>query len=714
MNLVFRVRYAARSLVRAGQRSLLAVLCIGFGVLCLVAMQLLGDTVRDSVVTDPRVSIGGDLRITPGNGVIDGVAREQLARWQEQGLLRRVALLAPAPGALVRRAQGGRLRFLAGATGVDTAFPLLGTMSGISAERAAQVLATPGDVLLTRDVARVLGVQPGDSIVLAGVDGTMPARLRVGATVSQLPDRRAAILLFGMATAERVGAVPRTALVLTGPGVDAAPFQAAGWQVRTPADAQREAARVTDLFDTLLKGAGLLGLLVGALGVLNTLHVALSRRTPELATLKTLGYSARDLIALLGLEVLLLGALGSVLGAGAGVAVAAQLAALLDDVQGSLSIVFRPDPALVAGGAAVGLLLSVAAGLLAVVRASGVRPALLLRQGQLPLGPAARGVMAGLGGLLLLLFTVVATLVLHSVPRALGVVALATVVGGLLVALLALTLAGLLRLPLPLGPFGGMARRNLRHRPSRSLFALAALAVGVFAIGFAAAALLSGRDELLARQARSAGIGSGVLITAPPSAAVAVERALARHQLAAAPDTSGAAWQWRVAAPAERPIEPIASALAAAVPEAMVLSTADIAELLTRTIRTLFTFVAAVAALALVAGAVLVANAVGLGLLERRRELATLKALGYSRAQVLRVVLLENGMLGAIGSAFGLAGTLGGITILNLTLPQADLHLHPPASVALLLVGITLCVGTALAVAWPATRVRPLVVLREE
>jgi putative ABC transport system permease protein len=146
----------------------------------------------------------------------------------------------------------------------------------------------------------------------------------------------------------------------------------------------------------------------------------------------------------------------------------------------------------------------------------------------------------------------------------------------------------------------------------------------------------------------------------------------------------------------------------------MVISTGDLAELLTRTIFTLFTFVAAIAALALLAGAVLIANAVGLGLLERRRELAMLKALGYSQAQVLRVVLLENGMLGLIGSLFGLLGTFTAATIFNSTLPQANLQLHLPGSVVLILVGTALCAGTALAVAWPATRVRPLFVLREE
>lgn len=712
MNPGFRFRYALRSLTRAGQRSLLAVLCIGFGVLSLVAMQLLAETVRSGIVIDPRLAIGGDLRIAPANGTIDPGARTQLARWEQQGVIRAISLQSPSSATLIRRAEGGRLRFLSAALGVDSAFPLVGAVAGLSRAGLVRALAEPGTVLLTADVARALEVSVGDRVAVGSLEGAPPVRLQVAGIVRQLPDHRAGVMLFGAATAASLRAEPRAAAVITAPGVDATIFRDAGWQVRTPADAAREAARVADLFDAALKGAGLLGLLVGALGVLNTLHVALARRTQELATLKTLGYTARDLIVLLGLEVLLLGVAGAVLGAGAGVAVAAGLAALLDDVQGSLSIVFRPDPMLIAGGCAVGLLLSVSAGMLAAVRVSTVRPALLLRQAALPLDRRTRTLLIGLASLLLALFTAVAAAIMDSVPRALGVVALAVVVGGLVLAALAVALWSALRLPLPLGRFGAMARRNLRHRPSRSLFALAALAVGVFTIGFAAAALLSSRQELIARQGRT--LGDGLLITADAAAAADVERALVTHGLTAVRDTSRAGWQWRVQLPSGTSTTTLADGLGRALPEAMVISTGDLAELLTRTIFTLFTFVAAIAALALLAGAVLIANAVGLGLLERRRELAMLKALGYSQAQVLRVVLLENGMLGLIGSLFGLLGTFTAATIFNSTLPQANLQLHLPGSVVLVLVGTALCAGTALAVAWPATRVRPLFVLREE
>ena len=63
MTFSFYLRYAWRALLRDGQRTLLAVLCIAFGVMSLVAMVLLSNIIHDAVVTDPRAAVGGDAII---------------------------------------------------------------------------------------------------------------------------------------------------------------------------------------------------------------------------------------------------------------------------------------------------------------------------------------------------------------------------------------------------------------------------------------------------------------------------------------------------------------------------------------------------------------------------------------------------------------------------------------------------------------------------
>lgn len=63
MKLSFYLRYAFRSLRRNGQRTLLAGHCVAFGVMSLVALWLLASIVRDAIIVEPRVGLGGDAQL---------------------------------------------------------------------------------------------------------------------------------------------------------------------------------------------------------------------------------------------------------------------------------------------------------------------------------------------------------------------------------------------------------------------------------------------------------------------------------------------------------------------------------------------------------------------------------------------------------------------------------------------------------------------------
>jgi len=130
----------------------------------------------------------------------------------------------------------------------------------------------------------------------------------------------------------------------------------------------------------------------------------------------------------------------------------------------------------------------------------------------------------------------------------------------------------------------------------------------------------------------------------------------------------------------------------------------------------LFVFAAAMAGLALVAGAVLIANAVSLAMIERRYEIGVMKAMGYTRSQVLRTILFEYGLIAGIAGLLGLFGVLAFIYVLSFIQAQsADLLLLSPGLGLLILglsVGLTLL--AALAAAWGPSSTRPLVALNEQ
>ena len=57
------IRLALHNLRRGGQRILVALLCIAFGVMALVAMSMLAKSIESAVVLTPAQRLGGDLSI---------------------------------------------------------------------------------------------------------------------------------------------------------------------------------------------------------------------------------------------------------------------------------------------------------------------------------------------------------------------------------------------------------------------------------------------------------------------------------------------------------------------------------------------------------------------------------------------------------------------------------------------------------------------------
>lgn len=821
MSVRFLAGYAARSLRRGGQRSLLAIVCIAFGVLALVAMQLLAHVVGRATNVEPRLALGGDLRIRSSAGTLTEEQRALLASFVRDGVLTDVTTFVAGDAGMLRSAGSGSVHFVGRALGVDDAFPLVGDVELADGGEFEDAIAQPGSVVLTRDVARALKVEVGDTVRVGG--GTRdPARLIVGGIARSVPDRRGMTMLYSRATARALAGdgqvMEWAAATAWEDSIAAVRLTAAGFDVFRAADAQPDAT--SRVFGTMLRGAGLLGLIIGGIGIAYTLQVMLTRRRLEIATLRALGYRTKHLVVLFGLEAGALGLIGGVLGAALAVAVSAQLVHLLDRTAGSLMLEYTVAPWLIAAGPLVGVATAVLFGTSAILRASAVRPGVLLRD--LPVRPT-RGVVAGALGLnvvLALVFVVLAGIVMQSFLAGVGVVLLAVagivLLGAVLIALLWLVV----RLPLPHLPLIRMARANLRSRQVRSAFSLIALFVGVFAIGFAAAAMRTGSERVAAKRGADTGLnirvyanaaesegvpralrerGAGTIIGIRTASVSAADSAGARLPLdhveildagdmplviaiaqgtewnaddaavllpefmrvarlkqeigdrlviATTTDTAdvriagfytpvdpepfsaprgliggaglaralgiaGAPTSYMAAFPVDA-LAGVAPALGAQLPESLVVSRKDLNDFLVATYRSLFTFVVAVAGLALLAGGVLIANAVSLAMVERRRELGVLMAVGYTSRRVLRTILLENGALGLVAGVAGIVAVRIVIAILNAREAAIGMAFGTGAALALLAVSILLAMAAAGAVAWGPVHVRPLEVLRDE
>jgi hypothetical protein len=150
------------------------------------------------------------------------------------------------------------------------------------------------------------------------------------------------------------------------------------------------------------------------------------------------------------------------------------------------------------------------------------------------------------------------------------------------------------------------------------------------------------------------------------------------------------------------------------IPAVFVFEISLINDLITSVINQFASFPILVAGLALFTGGVVIANSVALSTMERRREIAIMKAVGVQRERVLGMLLLENGVMGFIG---GLIGVGIGVLILVVSieaLSLGELNVSPPYGIAFLLMG--LCIGISLVAAvisvWGASGEKPLNVLR--
>ncbi|MCU1599614.1 MAG: ABC-type transport system, involved in lipoprotein release, permease component [Frankiales bacterium] len=142
------------------------------------------------------------------------------------------------------------------------------------------------------------------------------------------------------------------------------------------------------------------------------------------------------------------------------------------------------------------------------------------------------------------------------------------------------------------------------------------------------------------------------------------------------------------------------------------------------TIKHLFRFVGVLftmfAAIALFVGSFIIWNTFTMIVTQRSREIALLRAVGASRRQVLRNLLLEAGMLGVIASGVGIGlgiGVAKGLnalmSALGFTLPSTSMQIEARTIWVSLFVGTLVTVVSALVPARRATKVLPIEALRE-
>jgi putative ABC transport system permease protein len=368
-----------------------------------------------------------------------------------------------------------------------------------------------GEVAIDAQTAKKERLTTGDTIGVAARGPVRPYRI-VGIVgfgdVKSIGDATAAI--FELRVAQEIldkrGQVD-SILVAARDGAPAAGVRRA-IAPALPRGVDVESAQADDRFDigglrdglriirVFLVAFGGVALFVGGFVIFNTLSITVAQRARELAMLRTIGATRRQVLGSVVLEAGVIGLIGSVAGIACGLGLAAGLSAVfrslgLDLPQTETVLAMRT----IAVSLGVGVGVTTVASLVPAVRAMRVEPVVALREGATPPGSHARHLAPvalattalGVAGLAYGMFAGG----LGATERlvAIGAGCLVLFVGvALLSARIARPLASVLGRPAQRlgGPAGALARENAMRNPGRTAATAAALMIGLALVTFVA------------------------------------------------------------------------------------------------------------------------------------------------------------------------------------------------------------------------------------
>jgi putative ABC transport system permease protein len=364
-------------------RLLVAIGAIALGVALAAGVYLVNESALAEFGRATRQLVGeADLVVRGGRGGFAEEVYAQLAARPE------VAVASPVVELEVSLAAGGTLPVL----GVD---PLLaGTLQpALYGELVGNFvpLLEPAAIALSARAAESLALKAGDSLAVR-----IGTELRLLRVVAVLPEpayaRRLGVMDVASAqwTLGALGRLHRIDLRLRS-GVDAARFRAslalpAGVDAVSPEYVEARAANLTRAYRVNLDMLALVALLTGAFLVFATQALAVMRRRQQLALLRALGVTRRELRLAVLAEGAAVGAAGGLLGAFLGLVIArVTLAALGGDLGAGFfageRVGVTAGPAALAAFVGLGALVSIAGAWAPARAAASVAPARALKAG---------------------------------------------------------------------------------------------------------------------------------------------------------------------------------------------------------------------------------------------------------------------------------------------------------------------------------------------
>ncbi len=428
MKLALYWSYSTRSLIRGGQRTILAIFCVAVGVMAIVALQLVGLSVNRALIGNIIEANGGDIRLNANITPLRQRDLSVLDQLKQKGKITDYATSYDAGGSItLPSGDEDTFSFIA----VSDNFPLVGQANFIAPSHnlTIQKVVTGHNVAMSSIVFQEIHAHIGSTYTVKTLDNrlvpiTVAAEFQEGgaflgpqvfiaqSTLTSTPDPNGSSLPAQYDTA--YATVP-------GANINSVKSQLSqalpSVRVITAQDLLKQRQKEVDQIQLFLRIVGLLALFIGGVGIINTMQVLLRRRQVEIAMLKTTGYRQHDLYALFGLEAALLGITGGVIGTAAGIGASYLVRTVVENAF-FLHLPVIWDTLTISSGLLIGLATALIFGLLPIVQASQIRPLAVLREISEGTKTSSRLTTIVLLVLLSLLFVILASTILGDIVTA--------------------------------------------------------------------------------------------------------------------------------------------------------------------------------------------------------------------------------------------------------------------------------------------------------
>jgi putative ABC transport system permease protein len=560
--MLFYLQYAFRNLWRSRRWSAFAMLSVAAGVATVVALRSLGLAIDDSLTSNLQASNHGDITIDRGEtgpalggredwDIFSEQQMQPVREWVENNNAQMTEytdtmLQVSAAGS----SNVGLLNFMRVVLIDPVTYPPTQDIVALDPKGVplGQLFQGGNEIVISDNLASSQQIKVGDEVRISGTTETFIVR-GIVPTQSEAGLRDIISAFFGFAYLDRtevsellsVPPQPNTISILLPDGTSYDEIDSAANDLRrilnrnnsgfiaitTVPELLEENEVIADITGRFIVVMGLGAMLIGGVGIINTMLVMVRRRTNEIAALKTFGLKGRQVASVFMTEALLLGVFGSILGATVG-SILSKFTYAYGETFIKQPLVWKLYPEALVFGITLGVVVTAVFGVMPVLTAIKVRPAAILRPNETHM--PALGVLQSLGTLLFVVLALglIAGQVIGELPEELNIdwspipshstigiilVAVTLVILGIFVCILWIIVWIVSKLP----AFGiidlRLALRNLGTHRVRTATTLLAISIGMFAIS-SITFYGAGMRELL-QFALTESFGGNIMIISP-------------------------------------------------------------------------------------------------------------------------------------------------------------------------------------------------------